>query len=255
MLKPLLTIVLLSACSTSHAAPSIAPSPPVAKAEAPSSLPELAARRAQMIGWLRDYREAGQYPTDASGRVASVFVGANGVRCPMAELLHKSGRGDLVAAVAKDNNTVRLADVREGPLFDWMLSSGLTLDEINLVQGIARIDYGWMNREIQIEGANVILAGKAQVRGKIESVEMALRDNTKTSLVIAQKRLPANRTVDDLATAPIVDAVVAKPTQAEIQALAKREAEAQREAQRARTQAVRQVLLQSRGGLYVQGMN
>ena len=231
MLKPLLTIVLLSACTSSHAAPPLSP----AKVD-DSAVLELAARRAQMIGWLREYREAGLYPTDAAGRVASGFVGVNGVRCPMAELLHKSGRDDLVAAVARDNNTVRLADVHDGPLYDWMLSSGLTLDEINMVQGIARIDYGWMNREIQIEGANVILAGKAQVRGKIESVETALRDNTGTSLAIATKRLPAKRTVDGLAHAPIAKgAIVPRLTPAEIEAQARAEREARAEQQRALT--------------------
>lgn len=232
MLKPLLTIAVLSAtaCST-RATPVESPPVTVPIPGENDSMFELAARRAQMIGWLREYREAGQYPTDVAGRVASVFVGVNGVRCPMAELMHKSGRDDLVAAVAKDNNTIRLADVHEGPVYDWMLSSGLTLDEINMVQGIARIDYGWMRREIQIEGANQILAGKAQVRGKIESVETALRDNTGTSLALARKKLPAKRSVDGLAHAPIVKgAVVPAPTPAEIAAQAQRQAEAQQAA-------------------------
>ncbi|GEM_PF-3114131 len=235
MLKPLITIALLAACTSSQSPPVLSP----AKAD-DSAVLELAARRAQMIGWLREYREAGQYPTDAAGRVASVFVGVNGVRCPMAELLHKSGRDDLVAAVAKDNNTVRLADVHDGPLHDWMLSSGLTLDEINMVQGIARIDYGWMKRDIQLEGANVILAGKAQVRGKIESVETALRDNTGTSLAVAKQGLPAQRTVDGLAHAPIATApVVPRPTQAEIDAQARAEQEAVAEQQRALDESFR----------------
>jgi hypothetical protein len=216
MLKPLLTIALLSACSSTQAAP--APSapiaPPMVTVTAPSSASaiDLAARRAQMLGWLREYREAGAYPTDASGRVASVFVGTNGVRCPMAELLHRSGRADLVAVVVRDNNIVRLADVHDGPLHDWMLSSGLTRDEINLVQGIAEIDYSWLEKQvIPVETGPMILAGQAQVRGKIESVEMALRDNTRTSLANAVAKLPANRSVDALATAPIEDTVGVVP--------------------------------------------
>ena len=203
MLKPLLTLALLSACSSTHAAPTV-PAPAAKPPELTSVVTDLATRRAQMLGWLREYREAGQYPTDASGRVASVFIGVNGVRCPMAELLHKAGRDDLVAAVARDNNAVRLADVHDGPLHDWMLSSGLTLDEINMVQGIARIDYGWIeNQVIPVETGPLILAGRAQVRGKIESVEVALRDNTGASLATAAKRIPAQRTVDAMAHAPI----------------------------------------------------
>lgn len=245
MLKPLLALALLSttACSSSHAAPSIATPAPVAATAsttasatataaakpdvASTAMYELAARRAQMIGWLREYREAGQYPTDASGRVASVFVGVNGVRCPMAELLHKSGRDDLVAAVARDNNIVRLADVRQGPLYDWMLASGLTLAEIDMVQGIAMIDYGWMEDQV-IETAPMILAGQAQVRGKIETVETALRNSTATSLAIVTKRLPAQRTVESLASAKITNgvAIVPAPSRAELEARAKAERDA-----------------------------
>jgi hypothetical protein len=192
MLKPLLTIALLSACSSTQAAPAPAPSAPVAPPIATTSNEtaiDLAARRA-----------------------ASVFVGTNGVRCPMAELLHRSGRGDLVAVVARDNNIVRLADIHDGPLHDWMLSSGLTRDEINLVQGIAEIDYSWLEKQvIPVETGPMILAGQAQVRGKIESVEMALRDNTRTSLANAVAKLPANRSVDALATAPIEDTVGVVP--------------------------------------------
>lgn len=208
MLKPLITIALLSACSSLHAAPTTA---------APATPPpdhtvlDLAARRAQMLGWLREYRDAGQFPTDASGRVASVFVGTNGVRCPMAELLHRSGRDDLVERVAKDNNTVRLADVHAGPLHDWMLSSGLTLDEINMVQGIARIDYSWIEKSVPVETGATILAGQAEARGKIESVEVALRDNTAHALEKAAARVPAARTVDALAHAPIAGTVVPAP--------------------------------------------
>jgi hypothetical protein len=215
MQKPLLALTLLAACSSTMAAPAA----PVAK-PADTAVYELAARRAQMLGWLHDYREAGVYPVDAAGTPTSVFVDANGTRCPMAELVHKSGRDDLVAAVAKDNNTVRLADVREGPLFDWMLSSGLTLNEINLIQGAMNNDLSWMRFEIQ-EQANTILAAKAQVRGKLETAEMALRDSTGTSLAIAQKRIPATRSVDGLAHAPIVmGVVVPKPTPGELRARA-----------------------------------
>jgi hypothetical protein len=234
MLKPLLTIALLSslslgsACSTTHAAAATPSSPTIAKEET-DAIFQLAARRAQMIGWLHDYAQAGEFPTDIAGMPASMFIGENGARCPMAELIHKSGRDDLVAAVAKDNNFVRLADVHEGPLHDWMLSSGLTMDEINMIQGLARVDYAWMRRQaIPLETGPTILAAKAQMRGKAETVEVALRDNTGTSLASAKKRIPAKRSVDGLANAPIVKgAVVPKPTRAELVAQVQAKAELQ----------------------------
>lgn len=131
-MRTLLALSLVAGCSITKPAP-VSPT---------DTTVELAARRAQMIGWLHDYRERGVFPVDGIGRPQSMFMDANGNRCPMAELIHKSGRDDLVAAVVKENNAVRLADVHEGPLYDWMLSSGLTMTEIAMVQGAADIDYG-----------------------------------------------------------------------------------------------------------------
>lgn len=146
---------------------------------------ELAAHRAEMIEWLRDYYEAGQYPTDAAGMPLSVFKDDKGVRCPMAELIYRSGHADLVDAVAKENNQVRLADVKEGPLHDWMLASGLTGDEIAMVQGAMEVDYSWMNQESQ----ETILA-RGVVRGRLETAVRALSDGTAHSLEVASSQLP-----------------------------------------------------------------
>ena len=116
-MKHLIWIVILAACSR-HPAPA-----------APSS--ELAQHRAQMLGWLTEYTEAGVFPTDEAGLPVSVFKDSHGVRCPMAELIFRSGHADLVDAIAAEDNHARLADVHDGPVHDWMLGSGLTHDESN----------------------------------------------------------------------------------------------------------------------------
>ena len=67
----ILVSVLLAACHSS-----VGPAAP--------STPDLAARRTQMLAWLHDYTEAGQFPQDANGNPISVFRDARGVRCPMA---------------------------------------------------------------------------------------------------------------------------------------------------------------------------
>jgi hypothetical protein len=147
------------------------------------------------------------FPLDAAGRPLSVFMDANGNRCPMAELIHKSGRDDLVAAVVKENNAVRLADVHDGPLYDWMLSSGLTQPEIAMVQGAADIDFG----QYQLEAVNTQLAAaKAEVRGKLETAEVALAAGTASGLVAASEQL-GHRHVGELAIAKITGKVVPKP--------------------------------------------
>lgn len=201
MLNQLLTLSLLVGCSTTtaKAAPTVVAPPST------SNVLELAQKRATLIGYLHDYREAGLFPHDAAGMPASVFVDAAGVRCPMAELLHKSGRDDLVAAVAIEANTVRLADVRSGPLHAWMLGSGLTQEEISLVQGAMNISMDWMPVE---ESGSSILAGTAAVRAKLEIAEIALRDNTAASLATAAKRLPAAASPDALVATAIQGKVV-----------------------------------------------
>lgn len=204
MLKHMLALTFVVACSsTSSAAPVTAP-----VVTAPQdSLGTLAAKRARLIGWLHDYREAGVFPTDAAGMPTSVFIDVKGIRCPMAELLHKAGRDDLVAAVAKEANTVRLADVHSGPLHDWMLGSGLTQQEIALVQGAMNISFEWMEVE-QPQEREHILAGKAAVRAKLEVAEMALRDNTATSLATIARRVPARASIEALASTPVRGAVL-----------------------------------------------
>jgi hypothetical protein len=165
------------------AACSITPKPVAAPVTSSS---ELAARRATLISWLHDYRVAGVFPSDGA-RPISVFVDDRGVRCPMAEMIHMSGRDDLVEAVHRENNTLRLASVHSGPLFDWMLASGLTQEEAVLVQGALTIEQErWM-----IESTQASQLAIATVTGKLEMAEAALRSASATSLAIATRRLPA----------------------------------------------------------------
>jgi hypothetical protein len=201
----LMTTILAAACHTADAGPASPATPTTAAATAvtapmtpapkvsaaahskAAATAELATRRAQMIGWLHDYTEAGQYPTDDAGLPLSVFVDAKGVRCPMAELIFRSGHADLVDAVAREHNQVRLSAVDEGPLLAWMQSSGLTRDEINLIQGAADIDYGWLYEEAPSQ--ETILA-RGQLRGRLESAEQSLRMGTPHSLEVAVAALP-----------------------------------------------------------------
>jgi hypothetical protein len=151
-----------------------------------TSTAELASSRAQMIAWLTEYYERGIYPTDADGKPMSVFKDAQGVRCPMAELIFRSGHGDLVDAVVAQNNKLRLADVKDGPVYDWMATSGLTIEEIAMVQGAMDIDYSWMIQ--QGEQQQTILA-RGQVRGRLETAVTALGNGTQHSLQVQATRL------------------------------------------------------------------
>jgi len=187
--QAILMTMLLAACSTTSRAP--APTPAVAEPAA-ATVAELAARRAQMIEWLHEYEQAGVFPTDAAGMPLSVFRDARGVRCPMAELIHRSGRDDLVDAVAREANALRLADVHDGPLYAWMMRSGLTQDEIAMVQGAMTIDEMRMMRELPVQDLRIASANGV-VHGKLETAEIALRNATAHSVSVAAARLPAAR--------------------------------------------------------------
>jgi hypothetical protein len=186
----MLTLLVCSACSSVKPA-----APTISTAE----VTDLAARRAQALHWLHDYRERGVYPTDNAGMPLSVFRDGKGVRCPMAELIHMSGRDDLVDEVAKTANDVRLADVHTGPLYDWMLHSGLTLDEIAMVQGAMTFEE---MREVQVEQEMILAAVRGQVAGKLAMAEVALRNDTSTALQHAADQVRA----PFVASGPVVPA-------------------------------------------------
>ena len=181
----ILLVSLVAVAGCSHAA-AVAPTmtPTVAHVAPPTtSHAQLAAHRAEMraqlIEWLGEYAEAGTYPTDANGWPLSVFRDANGVRCPMAELIYRSGHAELVEAVVASNNALRLADVQDGPLAAWMAESGLTRDEIIMVQGAANIPMMVDRRPLeQVQ----IAAATGRVHGRLDTAAVALRDHTPDSL-------------------------------------------------------------------------
>ena len=182
--------MLCSACATTT--PLTAPSP---------GLADLATHRAQAIAWLHDYRQAGAFPTGDNGMPLSVFRDRRGVRCPMAELIRASGRDDLVDAVATRDNALRLADVHAGPLYDWMLHSGLTLDEIAMVQGAMRDDelenFAFASPRLALRAGQI---AHARVVGRLEMAEAALRTATPHVLASIADRAAAPH----VATGPVV---------------------------------------------------
>jgi hypothetical protein len=118
----------------------------------------LRARREKNLAAFRAYRKAGVYPHNfvRSGPL-NVWMDAEGHLCAAATMIDKDGKHDLVMDTAKDNNTIRLLDVTTGPLMDWILTSGFTLEEIDRIQApmvypdIPVVDKNWE----QIEDAKL----------------------------------------------------------------------------------------------------
>ena len=92
-------------------------------------------RRAKNLAAFRAYRKAGVYPhnTFRFGPL-NVWVDADGHLCAAATLIAKDGKKDLVDQQAGIDNQVRLMNVTKGPLLDWIMTSGFTIEEIDMIQ-------------------------------------------------------------------------------------------------------------------------
>src|SRR5512139_657623 len=92
-------------------------------------------RRAKNLAAFRAYRKAGVYPhnTVRPGPL-NVWIDTDGHLCAAATMIAKDGKLKLVEETGKTNNQIRLLNVTEGALLDWMLTSGFTLEEIDRIQ-------------------------------------------------------------------------------------------------------------------------
>jgi hypothetical protein len=92
-------------------------------------------RRDRNVAAFRAYARRGVYPHNylTTGEL-NVWTDGDGHMCAAATMIFRSGARALVRKVAKENNYIRLADVTDGPLMDWILTSGLTHPEIIAIQ-------------------------------------------------------------------------------------------------------------------------
>jgi hypothetical protein len=96
---------------------------------------KLAANRADNLARFQAYQQAGVFPSNTyDARKLNVWIDADGRLCAAATIIKASGHGMLVTKIGEQNNFIRLADVKQGPLMDWILTSGLTQDEIVAIQ-------------------------------------------------------------------------------------------------------------------------
>jgi len=94
------------------------------------------ARRARLTSWLRDYRNAGQFPVnDKFDTPTPFFRDSKGTLCAMAYLIDRSGRKDIVDKVEATRNTAYIAELADDPaLIAWLDSSGLSVAEAARIQ-------------------------------------------------------------------------------------------------------------------------
>jgi len=97
---------------------------------------KLAARREQVVSRFLAYREGRVYPVNnlAGGGKRHVWLDDYGNLCAAATLISGDWGREVAIRVGASNREIKLADVKTGPVADWILTSGLTHHEIVAIQ-------------------------------------------------------------------------------------------------------------------------
>ncbi|HUJ58909.1 MAG TPA: hypothetical protein VLX92_10465 [Kofleriaceae bacterium] len=155
----------------------------------------LAEARARNLAAFRAYQARGVFPSNTfdDGKL-NVWRDRDGHFCAAATIIKASGQLALVERVAEQTNFIRLADVSQGPLMDWILTSGFTQAEIAAIQE----PFMPVTRRPQpVEPAPVIDARlrkqeDARLRARYTEVTRALVRDEARSLDLATERLLAH---------------------------------------------------------------
>jgi hypothetical protein len=147
-------------------------------------------RRAKNLAAFRDYRKAGVYPhnTFREGPL-NIWIDEDGHLCAAATLIAKDGKQKLVDDQAASDNQIRLMNLTAGPLLDWILTSGFTIEEIDRIQAPmiypdGRVEGPWLPRDFTAEDAK-LKAGYART-------DTYLVKHAKAGLATAVDRVMSN---------------------------------------------------------------
>jgi hypothetical protein len=147
---------------------------------------KLVEQRAANLARFRAYQQAGVFPSNTyDHRKLNVWMDEQGHICAAATIISASGHADLVDQVAEQSNFIRLGDVKQGPLMDWILTSGLTQAEIAAIQEPFMPVY---RQDPEID-PKLRMAEDARLLRKYKQVEAMIAKNQKQSLDSATDRL------------------------------------------------------------------
>jgi hypothetical protein len=154
----------------------------------------LAAARGRNLAAFRAYQKNGVFPSNTfQPNKLNVWRDADGHLCAAATIIAQSGEHDLVRRVAEQNNFIRLGDVKQGPLMDWILMSGFTQDEIAAIQEPFSPVTNPQRREQPTDpvvvDAKLRAAEDARLRARYAVVTKMLVDNQQKSLDLATDRI------------------------------------------------------------------
>ncbi len=97
---------------------------------------KLLASRHRNLEVLEAYRERGRFPQNNGkhARHTPIFVDSSNTACAVGYLMRQSGAGSVVDSIKKSNNHVYISEATNGPLIEWILTSGFTKEEAALIQ-------------------------------------------------------------------------------------------------------------------------
>jgi hypothetical protein len=153
----------------------------------------LRARRATQIARVEAYRRRGAFPRniDFAGERVPYFVDDRGVACAVAYLMIEDGRRSDVDAIAVANNHVRVMDVSDGPIAEWVTGSGLLQEEAARIQP----SYDFMRPSPAPtpfpEEPGIV--ERRRIREHLGVVLAELRRDTESSLLVAVDRFERGR--------------------------------------------------------------
>lgn len=168
-------------------APSIMIAPERAAPSKAAVRKALEKRRAKNLAAFRAYRNGGVYPHNwVRFGPLNVWIDRDGHLCAAATMIDKDGKHDLVLEIGATDNQIRLMNVTEGPLLDWMMTSGFTIEEIDRIQ-MPPMGYEPWQKERDF------LAEDARLRKEYAVTDAWLVKHAKAGLDLAVERLMQNR--------------------------------------------------------------
>jgi hypothetical protein len=180
-------VASVSATAPRNIRPSDNLPPPVTRDAVRTKL--IAARTANL--GFRAYQQKGVFPNNTYQPTRlNVWRDDAGNFCAAATIIRMSGQTALVDKVADQNNFIKLADVRQGPLMDWILTSGMTQEEIAAIQEPMSPIYDEPEPDQpRIVDARMRAAENQRLIAVYKSVDAMIVKNAKASIDIAIDRL------------------------------------------------------------------
>lgn len=94
---------------------------------------EVAQKRRNILDHLHNYRVVGSFPEQNNSPGVCLFS-EGGRTCAICYLVEKSAGRETAENVSKDLKKCKIAGVKSAALTDWIRSSGLTREEVEIIQ-------------------------------------------------------------------------------------------------------------------------